>query len=389
VASLVTPTLLACLGITSGVHIALYMLNTTLPLHMVALGASKTQVGLLFSVGTVVSMLLRPLVGGWIDCYGFRPVMLPGALVLVATLLVLPRAGTPGAFIALMAGLGFGNGLISTGAGVLVAQASPPSRRGEALSIYYVATSLAFAVGPPLGFALYAGGGMRRCFLGAAVLGAVIALLILRLRATTRMPLPDQRFRLFSRRALPAAATVVAVNIGYSSIYAFLPLYALASGLDGNLGWFYAVFSICIISGRLGLRRLSDRIGRPRVIVPALAVTMVSYVVLALPPRVPTLAAAAVLLGAGVAVFYPTLLALLVDRTPEAERGSAIGTLSGSFDLGSVVGSLLIGFTVERISYAAGFRVAAAGALLGLALFVLAERRAGGRAVLPRPMAGV
>jgi dipeptide/tripeptide permease len=54
-----------------------------------------------------------------------------------------------------------------------------------------------------------------------------------------------------------------------------------------------------------------------------------------------------------------------------------------------VVGSLLIGFTVERISYAAGFRVAAAGALLGLALFVLAERRAGGRAVLPRPMAGV
>jgi MFS family permease len=123
--------------------------------------------------------------------------------------------------------------------------------------------------------------------------------------------------------------------------------------------------------------------------VPAIAATVLSYVALGLPPRVATLAAGAVLLGAGVAVFYPTLLALLVDRTPESERGSAIGTLSGSFDLGNVIGSVLVGVTVERVSYAAGFRVAAAGALLGLLLFVLAERRVTRRSVLPRAVPGV
>jgi MFS family permease len=387
--SLLTPTLAGCLAITASVHIAVYLLNATLPLYLVALGGSKTQVGLLFSVSAGVSMLLRPLVGGWIDRYGFRPVMLPGAGVLVVTLLVLPLAADPALIVALMAGLGMGNGLVSTGAGVLAAQASPATRRGEALSIYYVATSLSFAVGPPLGFALYAGGGMRRCFLGAALLGVAIGVLILALRASPVIPAPVQRFRWFSRRALPAAATVVAVNTGYSSIYAFLPLYALASGLDGSLGWFYALFSACIIGGRVVLRGVSDRVGRARVIVPAVALTAASYVVLALPPRVPTLAVGAALLGSGVAVFYPTLLALLVDRTPEAERGSAIGTLSGSFDMGSVVGSLLVGFTVERLSYAAGFHVAAGGALLGLALFVLSERRAAARSVLPRPAPGV
>ena len=98
--------------------------------------------------------------------------MLPGAVVLVATLLILPLAATPAAFIALMGGIGLGNGLISTGAGVLAAQASPPARRGEALGIYYVATSLAFSVGPPVGFALYARGGIRWCFLGAAAIGS-------------------------------------------------------------------------------------------------------------------------------------------------------------------------------------------------------------------------
>lgn len=388
-AALFTPTFAACLAITAAVHIAVYMINTTLPLHMVALGASKTQVGLLFSVGAGVSMVMRPLVGGWIDRYGFRPVTLPGALVLVATLLVFPRAGTPALFIVLMAGLGFGNGLVSTGAGVLAAHTSPPARRGEALGIYYVATSLAFAVGPPVGFALYASGGMRRCFLGAAVLGVAIVAIVSSLRAVTPRIGSDQRLRWLSRRALPAAATLVAVNIGYSSIYAFLPLYAIASGLDGNLGWFYALFSICIIGGRLALSRVSDRIGRTGVILPAISASTLSYLVLSLPPRVPTLALAAVLLGAGVALFYPTLLALLVDRTPEAERGSAIGTLSGSFDLGSVVGSALVGVAVERVSYAAGFYVAAGGALLGLVLFVITERRVRGGAVLPRPLPGV
>ncbi|MEX2220438.1 MAG: MFS transporter [Candidatus Rokuibacteriota bacterium] len=388
-APLLTPAVAACLAISGGVHVVVYLLNATLPLHLVALGGSKIQVGLLFAVATTVSMVLRPLVGGWVDRFGARPVMLPGAAVLLATLLLLPLVATPAAYIALMAGLGFGNGLLATAAGVLVAQASPASRRGEALNVYFLATALSFAAGAPLGLALYAGGGIRRCFVAAGALGALIAVLILTLKPRATAPASLQAFRWFSRRALPAAATVVCVNVGYSSIYAFLPLYALASGLDGNLGWFYVLFSVCIITGRLTLRGLSDRIGRAQVIVPAVAATLLSYLLLALPPRVPTLAAAAVLLGAGVALFYPTLLALLVDRTPEAERGSAMGTLSGSFDLGSVLGSLLVGLTVDRVSFGAGFHIAAAGALAGLVLFVLAERRVAGRAVLPRSASGV
>jgi MFS family permease len=384
--SLITPVTAACLAISGGVHVVIYLLNATLPLHVVGLGGSKTQVGLLFATSTTVSMILRPLVGAWVDRVGARRVMLPGVGVLLATLLLLPLAAAPAAYVALMAGLGCGNGLLVTAAGVLVAHAGPAARRGEVLSVYFLVTALSFAAGPPLGLALYARAGIQACFAATMGLGVLIAVLILILKAPPLETAPQKGFRWFSRRALPAAATVVCVNIGYSSIYAFLPLYALASGLEGSLGWFYVLFAICIIAGRLTLRGLSDRIGRARVIVPAVALTTLSYVILAQPPRVPTLAAAAIMLGAGVAMFYPTLLALLVDRTPEAERGSAMGTLSGSFDLGSVLGSLLVGFTVERVSFAAGFHTAAIGALAGLTLFVLAERR---RAVLRRSKLGV
>ena len=146
---------------------------------------------------------------------------------------------------------------------MLAAQASPPARRGEALGIYYVATSISFSVGPPLGFALYASGGHAAGASSARPRSGV--------GIGAAHPEPPggrarrgrapSRFRWLSRRALPAAATVIAVNVGYSSIYAFLPLYAIASGLDGNLGWFYALFSACIIVGRLTLSRAlgSDR----------------------------------------------------------------------------------------------------------------------------------
>src|SRR5260370_37518767 len=107
---------------------------------------------------------------------------------------------------------------------------------------------------------------MRWCFLGAAAIGVGIGLLILSLRAAAPMASGAPRFRWVSRRALPAAATVIATNVGDSAIYAFLALYAPASGLDGNPGWVYALVSACIIAGRVTLTRCSDLIRRARLI---------------------------------------------------------------------------------------------------------------------------
>lgn len=386
-----TRPLATCFGISAAIHAAVYLLNTTLPVHLVALGGGKAQVGMLFSVSTGVSMILRPLVGGWSDRFGFRPVALPGVAVLALTLAAFAWATSPVAVIGLMAGLGLANGLIATSTGVLVARVSPPAQRGEALSMYYVASSLGFASGPLAGFALYRAGGMRLDLTAAAAFAALIGLLVWSLTGPATRPVPGPRgpFRLYSRTALPASGALILNNIGHSSIYAFLPLYAMAHGLGDNIGWFYALFSAWIIACRIVFRRASDRVGRAQVIVPAMALIAGCFFVLAVPPTALSLVAAALLLGSGVSVLYPTLLALLVDRTPESERGLAIGTLSASFDVGVVVGSMAVGFTVEHASYAAGFTVAGTAAMLGLAMFVMTERRHGRLRVVPRTPAGV
>jgi len=103
----------------------------------------------------------------------------------------------------------------------------------------------------------------------------------------------------------------------------------------------------------------------------------VAYFIIALPPTPLSLTLAALVLASGNALLYPTLAALVVERAPEAERGLALGTLSGAWDLGVVVGSALIGAVADRYSYGAGFAVGGAFAAIGVGALVLTAARSG------------
>jgi len=372
-----TPVLLACYAVTLVVHIGSIALSTLLPFQMVALGGSSTQVGLLFSVTTVVSMVLRPTIGAWVDRVGARWVLVPGVVALGLTSLALQLAATPAALIALMIGLGLANGLISTPASVLTATSAAPAHRGEALGTYYLASSVGIAVAPPLAFGLRAIGGMPLAFAAVTAVAVVIGWLVTRVPTGRPGPVRDagSRFRPWSPGALPISGALVLSTLGHSSVYAFLPLYAVGRGRGATLAWFFGVYPLWMIVCRVLLRGVADRVSRVRVALAAMALHGVAYLMLALPPTPVTLVIAAIALGTGVAVLYPSLAALVVDRADEAERGLALGTLSGAWDLGVVVGSVLVGAITDRLSYGAGFVVGGAGALLGLLALALVEAR--------------
>lgn len=148
--AVVTRPLITGYAITTAIHVATAILSTLLPFHLVDLGGSRTQIGLLFSVMTIVSMVLRPAVGGWVDRAGTRPVIIPGIAVLAAMTSALQFTTTPPAVIAVMVGGGLANALISMTVSVTAARATDDRHCGEALSLYYLHTSLSIAIGPPL-----------------------------------------------------------------------------------------------------------------------------------------------------------------------------------------------------------------------------------------------
>jgi MFS family permease len=387
-----TPTLLACYAITAAVHVASILLNTLLPFHVVDLGGTKTQVGLLFSVMTIVSMFLRPTVGGWVDRFGARTVIAPGVVALALTTLALQLAPTPVAVIVLMVGLGIAYGLITTSASVLAALSSPAVHRGEAMGTYYLAGSLGIAVGPPLAFALRAVGGMRLAFAIVTLFALLLAVIVARLPSSVAGPATAgaRRPRLISRSAVGVSIALVLSTIGHSSVFAFLPLYAVSQGQTTALVWFFGLYPAWLITWRALLRGVSDRLGHVRVSVAAMAIVAVAYLIIALPPTPLSLALAALVLASGNALLYPTLAALVIERAPATERGLALGTLSGAWDLGVVVGSTLIGVVADRYSYGAGFAVGGACAAVGVGALALAgARRGSSDAQVGRPKSDV
>jgi MFS family permease len=344
------------------------------------LGGSRTQVGLLFSVMTVVSMFLRPVVGGWVDRFGVRAVMLPGVAALAATSLALQLPAGPAVVIALMAGLGIANGLLSTPASILTARESPPALRGEALGTYYLCSSVGIAIGPPLAFGLRALGGMRLAFVFVTLMAAMLVAVVTRFRARPAAPAAAARARgrFLSRSAAPVSFALVLSTFGNSAMWAFLPLYAVSRGQGVALAWFFTVYPLWMIACRIALRGLSDRVGHVPVSVAAMSLVTAGYLLLAVPPSPLSLLFTAVVLGTGNSVLYPTLAALVIDRAPEPERGLALGTLSGAWDLGVVVGAALVGAVADRFSYGAGFVVAglaSAGGVISLALMASPSRR--------------
>ena len=326
---------------------------------------------------TMVSMVLRPTIGGWVDRLGARRVLIPGVAALALTSLALQLAATPRTLIALMVGLGLANALISTPVSVTAATATASAHRGEALGTYYLASSIGIALAPPFAFGLQALGGMPLAFGAVTVVAAVIAWLVTRVPAgpSAAVERVASRFRLASVGALPVSGALMLATLGHSSFYAFLPLYAVSRGRGAAIAWFFSVYPVWMIACRVLWRGLADRVNRVHVAAAAMAIQAVAYLILALPPTPATLVLAAVTLATGSAVLYPTLAALVVDRAGESERGLALGTLSASWDLGVVIGSALTGVVVDRVSYGAGFVVAALGATLGTLALALIELR--------------
>jgi MFS family permease len=357
-------------------HLAVYGLTPMLSLHLVALGGTSTEVGLVFSVFSLVAVVLRPAAGAWIDRQGVRRALLPGAALTMLGSLGFQAAAGPRAFIALMAGFGVGYGLTTMAAAVLAASA-PPERRGRALSAYYLAAPVSMAVAAPLGLWLFREVGAGANFAMVTVLALATAACGLSPgSAAGRRVAPAAGAKpLWSRGALPLSVVLAVAAMGQSALYAFLPLYAATHGQERHLAWFFGVYSGGMIVFRIAVSARADRWGRGQILMPALGLLALGFGVL-IPPPVPLrLAVAAVLLAAGSSALYPMLVALVLDRVPDRERGVAMGTVSGAWDLGVFAGSLSIAAIVEHASYGAGFATATALTMIALGGLVLVERR--------------
>ncbi len=139
-------------------------------------------------------------------------------------------------------------------------------------------------------------------------------------------------------------------NLNDGMAWGLFPLYFAAAGrsLD-EIGVLAALYPAVWGLGQMGTGAWSDRIGRKPLIVAGMWVQAAGIALLMLTKTFGLMASAMILLGAGTAMVYPTLLAAIGDVAHPSWRGSAIGVYRLWRDGGYVVGALLAGFVADAL----------------------------------------
>lgn len=321
---------------------SIFLIAAALPLMLQHRGAAParigTEVGVASLTGTIGTLVVGPSINRW----GPRRLLLYGMVCyFVASLgMLLPSEVVTTCFRALQ---GVGAALIMPSVLTMTPRLAP-LKQGAALGTVTSINSVAVAIGPPLGLALYAWGGARALLLPAAfcaLLGLAVALFI------PRIPRPATMARGFGYdRRWTVSLVGNALNVAYfGGIIAYLPI-VLAHARGPNAGIFFTADAIGVILLRVPTGMLVDRVGPRLPEVLGIILTLLGIGALFLPPSLATLVAAGVGTGVGAGLFLSAILVTMATQSGEHNRGAAMGLSSASFSIGIFGGSAISGLLI-------------------------------------------
>ncbi len=329
------------------------------------------------------------------DRFGRKPVLVAGWLVGVPVPLLLMWAPSWGWIVLANALLGVNQGLTWSTTVIMKIDLVGPVRRGLAMGLNEASGYGAVAL-TAMGTGFIAERwGLRPgpFFLGLAYAGLGVGLSALFVRETRGHAIHEagghvarshglrgglstrEVFLLtsFRERALSACSQAGLVNnLNDGMAWGLFPLFFARAGLSvASIGALAALYPAVWSVGQLATGALSDRIGRKRLIAGGMWLQAVAIGLIAATRGFGPWAAGAVLLGAGTAMVYPTLLAAIGDVAHPMWRASAVGVYRLWRDAGFAVGAIVAGVLADVLGPAAAmWAVAGLTALSGLVVAV-------------------
>jgi MFS family permease len=353
---------------------------TTALIFIVAFGLTKAATN--FFAGTLS------------DRYGRKPVLVAGWIIGLPVPLMLIWAPEWGWVVLANVLLGVNQGLTWSTTVIMKIDLVGPVRRGLAMGFNEAAGYGALAVTALATGLIAEQWGLRPgpFLLGLAYAGLGLGLSAIFVRETRghahheaathvgREHLPGElstrrvfTLTTFREPALSAVSQAGLVNnLNDGLAWGLLPLYYASAGLNvAEIGALAAIYPAVWGLGQLVTGGLSDRLGRKGLIVSGMLLQGAAIGLIAASRGFVPWALAATLLGAGTAMVYPTLLAVIGDVAHPAWRASAVGTYRLWRDSGFAVGALLAGVIADRLGFTAAiWAVAALTAASGVVVLV-------------------
>ncbi len=350
--------------------------------------AARTAVLSFIVVFGITKAITTYLAGRFSDAWGRKGVLVVGWLVATPVPFLLMWAPSWSWVLFANFLLGVSQGLTWSTTVIMKIDLAGPERRGLAMGLnefagYFAVAAAALATGY-----VASNWGLRPepFYLGVGFIAFGLAISVLLVRETRHHADHEARIHngpaekqlsqgeIFRRTSFtdPNLSSVsqagMVNNLNDGMAWGLFPLFFAMAGLNlKQIGWLAAIYPAIWGIGQLYTGGLSDRIGRKGLIVWGMWLQAAGIALITISGGFLEFAGGAVLLGAGTAMVYPTLLAAIGDVTHPAWRASSVGVYRFWRDLGYAVGAVLAGVVADLLGIrAAMWSIAALTFISGL-----------------------
>jgi len=137
-------------------------------------------------------------------------------------------------------------------------------------------------------------------------------------------------------------------KIADTLVWALFPVFFRAEGIGlARIGWITGLYAMVWGFSQLWTGHLADRIGRKPPIVAGFFLLAAGIALTAIGTTPAVWFPAAAIMGLGMALLYPNLIAAMSDLSPPLMRGKALGAYRYWRDTGYAIGALLLGLVAQ------------------------------------------
>lgn len=352
------------------------MIIPELPAYLESLGGGEYK-GFIIGLFTVTAGLSRPFSGRLTDTIGRIPVMVFGVVVCVLCGFIYPLVATVAGFLSLRLLHGFSTGFTPTGSSAYIADVVPLNKRGEAMGIVGLCSSLGMAGGPFLGSSLAQVVSLKWVFWASSAAALLSILILTGMKETLH---PKQPFRLsllklnfkeiLEPRVLAPCIVLLLTTYSFGTVLTLAPDLSDSLGIK-NRGLYFLFFTLASVTVRFFAGRVSDLKGRAPVLKAGALLYVVGMCLTGFAWLPEVFLAGGIFFGFAAGICSPTAFAWTVDLSREGQRGKGLATmyiaLEAGIGLGALISGWIYGNKTENLSTAFGVgAVLAAGAWLYL-----------------------
>jgi DHA1 family multidrug resistance protein-like MFS transporter len=333
-------------------NIAGQMAYSLLSLYLVELGATVGQVGLVFTVASLVPTMLQ-ILGGWLsDTIGrLRAIALGSTISCLGYLVFVLSPSWEWVMLGLCVEY-ISNSVVGPSFSAYIAEQSPEEQRGRVFGLTQSIYMLVTVVGPALGGLLAYRLGFRQMLLAALIFYGV-ATVVRVWMATAKRFAPERSIERPTWSGLKAElggmfalliggglltwiwVTDAVSDTGLNLVHQLFAIYmSEVGGLNlEQIGWLNSVWGGATVLSSYAAGWLADRYGERVVIVGGFVLDALALVAFVQSRTFPTFLVAMFLSGLGVGALMPAYSALISKAVPEARRGLAFGLFGTSLGL--------------------------------------------------------